>query len=108
MTWLKAYSRCARLVSKSDGDYSINPALLRRPGELELYRAYQQAVEMIADNPEAVIDALRSLERPIDRFFDKTKVMVKDKKTRTNRLALLQGIKGLTRGYADLSKLRGY
>jgi len=44
----------------------------------------------------------------VNAFFDKVLVMAEDKKSRENRLGLLQRIASLSSGIADLSKLEGF
>jgi glycyl-tRNA synthetase beta chain len=57
----------------------------------------------------AVIETLQeTLVEPINAFFDGVLVMAEDESIRQNRLALLQSIRHLTRGYADFSKLQGF
>ena len=49
--------------------------------------------------------SVKTLSGPIDRFFDAVMVMDKNKKTRNNRLALLDEIKDLFFMMADFSKI---
>jgi glycyl-tRNA synthetase beta chain len=56
-----------------------------------------------------VIAALREiLVKPINTFFDGVLVMAEDEAVQQNRLALLQAIRDLTKGYADFSELQGF
>ena len=56
-----------------------------------------------------VVDTLRNLLiDPINVFFDGVLVMAEDEAVRRNRLALLQDIRDLTKGYADFSELQGF
>ncbi len=41
----------------------------------------------------------------VDDFFERVMVMAEDERVRTNRLALLQEIKGLFRDIADFAKI---
>ncbi len=57
----------------------------------------------------AVIAAISEiLVKPINTFFEAVLVMAEEEATRHNRLALLQDIRDLTRGYADFSQLQGF
>ena len=57
----------------------------------------------------AVIEAIKEiLVDPINQFFEGVLVMAEDEAVRQNRLALLQDIRDLTRGYADFSQLQGF
>jgi glycyl-tRNA synthetase beta subunit len=56
-----------------------------------------------------VVTTLREiLVDPITSFFDQVLVMDEDEAVRQNRLALLQDIRDLTKGYADFSELQGF
>jgi len=56
-----------------------------------------------------VVTTLRkTLVDPINAFFDNVLVMDEDESVKQNRLALLQDIRDLTRGYADFSRLQGF
>ncbi|HLC25702.1 MAG TPA: glycine--tRNA ligase subunit beta [bacterium] len=53
----------------------------------------------------AVLDLLRQLGEPVDRFFTTVMVMVEDPKIRQNRLNLLRQVAGLFSSMADFSLL---
>ncbi len=108
---LDAYARCVRLVRKLDGSYQLQPAALKEPAARALYAALQKARASLtpASRLSAVIDAIRrELVAPINTFFDEVLVMADDENVRANRLALLQAIRDLTKGYADFSELQGF
>lgn len=108
---LNAYARCVRIVRPLDERYTVRPDLYSEPAEKTLYTAYQQARASLTSNSSmaAVIDVLRDiLVQPINTFFDKVLVMAEDEAVKQNRLALLQGIRDLTRGYADFGELQGF
>ena len=108
---LNAYARCVRIVRGVDGEYSVQPERFLEEAEQSLYDAYQRALASLspASTMEAVIDALReNLVEPINFFFEKVLVMDEDETIRKNRLALLQRIRDLTKGYGDLGQLQGF
>ena len=108
---LNAYARCVRIVRNIDERYTVQPANFSEAAEKTLHEAYLQAQETLAAGSSLamVLDTLREgLVSPITTFFDKVMVMDEDQATRQNRLALLQDIRDLTKGYADLSKLQGF
>ncbi len=108
---LNAYARCVRIVRPIEERYTVQPALLAEPAEKALYIAYQQARASLSPTSSmvAVVDTLRHiLVKPINTFFEEVLVMAEDEAVRRNRLALLQDIRDLTRGYADFSELQGF
>jgi glycyl-tRNA synthetase len=108
---LNAYARCVRLVRPVAEQYSLRPEAFTEPVEQALYAALQQARASLspASPLAAVVAAIRGiLVTPINRFFDGVLVMADDEAVRQNRLALLQAIRDLTRGYADFSQLQGF
>jgi glycyl-tRNA synthetase len=108
---LTAYARCVRLVRPITERFMVQPAYFTEPSEEALYIAYQKAKASLspASSLEAVLAAIRELlVVPINTFFDKVMVMVDDEQVRQNRLALLQDIRDLTKGYADFSQLQGF
>jgi len=57
----------------------------------------------------AIIGAIREvLVKPINDFFDGVLVMAEDEAVQQNRLALLQVIRDLTKGYTDFSQVQGF
>lgn len=108
---LNAYARCVRLVRNVEERYTIQPEKLVEPAEKSLYAAYQQTQIRLANAPSLaeVIQAIETeLVGPINTFFDEVLVMVDDETVKQNRLALLQAIRDLTKGFADLSELQGF
>ncbi len=108
---LNAYARCVRIVRPVEARYTVKPDLLAEEVERNLYAAYQQAKASLSPGSSmtAVVDAIRDLlVAPINAFFDGVMVMADDDAVRQNRLALLQDIRDLTRGYADFSYLQGF
>ncbi len=108
---LNAYARCARIVRNIEERYTVQPAAFSEEVEKGLWAAYQkvQAGLSPASSLVAVIAAVQGrLVAPIDAFFDGVLVMADDEAVKQNRLALLQDIRDLTRGYADFSRLQGF
>ena len=108
---LHAYARCVRLVRNLETTFALDPDRLTEPAEIALHVAYQQVhVRLNGDVPLAdCLSAIRDhLIAPINTFFDEVLVMVDDEAVKHNRLALLQHIRDLTKGYADFSELQGF
>ena len=61
-------------------------------------------IAQVADG-ERSLSLLGGLKEPITGFFDSVMVMAEDEAVRANRLALLSGIDGDLKRYADFTKL---
>ena len=110
-TVLTTFARCVRIVRKIKENYMVNPELFTEPAEKNLYHAYQQVTANLNSDSRLshVIQAISEiLVNPINVFFDAILVMSDDQATRENRLALMQQIWNLTKGYADFSCLKGF
>jgi glycyl-tRNA synthetase len=107
---LNAYARCVRIVRNVPERFVVRPDDFREPVEKDLLAAYYTARdELSTEQPLAVmVDTLNGLVGPINAFFDSVLVMDEDEQIKQNRLALLQDIRDLTVGYADLSQLQGF
>ena len=108
---LNAYARCVRIVRNIEEKYALQPNAFTEAVEQDLYAAYEKAKASLspASTTGAVVSALRELlVEPINAFFDGVLVMDEDESIRQNRLALLQGIRDLTKGHADFSQLQGF
>jgi glycyl-tRNA synthetase len=108
---LNAYARCVRIVRPMTERYTVRPEHFTEAVEQELYAAYQKARASLSPGSTmaAVVAALREIMvRPINAFFDGVLVMAEDEAVRQNRLALLQDIRDLTKGYAEFSELQGF
>ncbi|MEM7347305.1 MAG: glycine--tRNA ligase subunit beta, partial [Chloroflexota bacterium] len=108
---LNAYARCVRLVRNLDTRYTVSDNLLKEPAEEALAKAYQQVQGELgsAATLSQVLDVVgEQLVGPITTFFDDVLVMDKDETIKNNRLGLLQDIRDLTKGFADLSELQGF
>ena len=89
---------------------SVDASLLREPAERQL--ADQLATMQKQVGPlfarrqyTEALAALAGLRASVDLFFDKVMVMVEDPQLRTNRLALLAGLRDLFWEVADISQL---
>ena len=90
----------------------IDTALLREPAEIELQRALaalQGPVQMLLRDRQygVALDRLAALRGTVDAFFDSVLVNDPDAALRRNRLALLEQLRALFAGIADLSRLPG-
>lgn len=104
-------------IAKTRPSSPLDKKLFKQKEEKDLYRAFtktQTAVlRRLADSEKAAgqsdylkaLESIKTLSAPIDRFFDAVMVMDKNKKTRDNRLALLNEIKDLFFMVADFSKI---
>ncbi|HXI09643.1 MAG TPA: DALR anticodon-binding domain-containing protein, partial [Thermodesulfobacteriota bacterium] len=88
----------------------VDPALFKDPDESAL-RSISSEIAPVMERHwkngdyTAVFETLASIKDRIDAFFDHVMVMVDEKETRENRLALLASVRGLYFRIADLSKL---
>lgn len=108
---LNAYARCVRIVRPVTERYTVRPDQFGESVEKELWAAYQKAKATLSPGSSlaAVVAALQEiLVKPINAFFEGVLVMAEDESVRQNRLALLQDIRDLTKGYADFSELQGF
>ncbi len=108
---LNAYARCVRIVRSVDERYTMQSDNFTETVEKDLYAAYEKAKTALRPGASmlTVIDTLYDvLVEPINAFFDGVLVMAEDEAVKQNRLALLQNIRDLTKGYADFSQLQGF
>lgn len=108
-TTVESFNRVSNLAAKA-GKAAVNPELFTEAEEGKLYEAwkairedYQAALE--AADGERSLSLLSGLKEPITGFFDSVMVMAEDEAVRANRLALLSGIDGDLKQYADFTKL---
>ena len=88
----------------------ISKKLLDEEAERALYDALVSAEATVRPllDERGYTQALRelaALREPVDRFFDDVMVMADDEAVRTNRLALLAGLRALFLDVADISRL---
>jgi glycyl-tRNA synthetase beta chain len=110
-----ANKRIANILKKTETgtlSTSIDAALLREPAE----RALAAALDAIASSVDthlrrteydAALTLLASLRPTIDAFFNDVMVNDPDAALRANRLALVNRVRTLFSGVADLSRLPG-
>ena len=107
-----ANKRIRNILRKSDEDLPLKPAveLLQEQSEKELALLVSEQAERVAPLFGAgryteALTQLAQLREPVDRFFDDVMVMADDDDVRTNRLALLGGLRALFLDVADISRL---
>jgi len=88
----------------------ISKKLLAEEAERSLYEALVAAEATVrpllgARDYTRALQELAALRAPVDRFFDDVMVMVDDDDVKTNRLALLGGLRALFLDVADISRL---
>lgn len=99
---VRAGVRVGKILS-ADGEFKINPAMFASEHEKNLYDTFAEQVQSkwpeskfmqvpTADDYNQLVSCLRTLEKPIDAFFDNVLVEDPDKEKRDNRHALLQAI----------------
>ncbi len=107
---LVAYARAKRIVRDIEEEYPLAPEYYTEPAAWELYQAWQKARQRLDEDPEVptLVEVLRELKEPINRFFTDILVMADDPDVRRARLALVQRIAALPDGIVDLTKLQGF
>ncbi len=106
------FARASRILSQGTPASAVNESLFVEPAEADLYRAWQAVHEAVdracADRRYGnALETLVGLAGPIDKFFDDVLVMAPDAAVRTNRLALLRGVRDTFLRVADFAKLAG-
>ncbi len=107
---LDGFARCVRILRSQTvdgGPQTVDEDRLVEDAEKALY----QALKVVPSTFNDVNDFLTTVARlipAITAFFDKVMVMAEDEKVRQNRLALVGRIAGMSKGFADLSKLEGF
>jgi glycyl-tRNA synthetase beta chain len=89
-----------------------DPALLKDPQEVELFKALAIANDLIVaqvqeERFEEAMRAMSRLRAPVDAFFEKVTVNADDAALRQNRLELLSEIRAAMHTVADFSKIEG-
>lgn len=92
------------------GTRVVDPGLLEAGVEQELSAAIEAARTAAAPLAAqgdylGVLKRLAGLRDPVDRYFDGVMVMSEDARVRANRIALLEGLRGLFLRVADISLL---
>ena len=104
-----AFKRVCNIV-KEPVTAQVDPALFQDDAEGSLFNAYQSVGSTVAAKVAdqdylSALTGIASLKGAVDDFFDRVMVMAEDERVRTNRLALLQEVKGLFRDIADFAKI---
>ena len=92
--FIESAVRINNITAKHNG--GVDEKYLREPAELDLFKAYQNAVQ------DGNVSALT---KPVEVFFEKILVMDKDENIKNARLGLLKQIDTLFKKTADYSKL---
>jgi glycyl-tRNA synthetase beta chain len=103
---LTVYRRVGRIVPAGFSG-ALRPEEFTEAQERELHAAYEAAARRLAatrDESDA-LEALAALRPAVDAFFNAVMVMADDQAVRTNRLALVNGIRRLFAPIADFSKI---
>jgi glycyl-tRNA synthetase len=106
-----AYARCARIVRDLDTLLPLAPDRYVEEVERQLHAAYEAAetrLQEATEPAESLGEVLRSLQDPINAYFDGVLVNAEDPEIRKARLGLVQHIAKLPSRIADLSKLQGF
>ncbi|MDR3390035.1 MAG: glycine--tRNA ligase subunit beta [Rudaea sp.] len=108
-----ANKRIGNILRQADGAGAgrVDTGLLDAGAETELHRAVETAAAAIAPLVEQgryieTLGLLANLRAPVDRYFDDVMVMVDDRATRQNRLALLSQLRRMFLYVADISLLQ--
>ncbi|GGF78186.1 glycine--tRNA ligase beta subunit [Paenibacillus albidus] len=102
-------TRVSNLAAKASAT-AIDPSLLKEEAELKLYETWQAIhtpylEALTARNAAEALAILSGLKDAVTGFFDSVMVMAEDEQIRANRLALLAGIDGDSKAFADFGKL---
>lgn len=107
-----ANKRVSNILSKQESSVadSVSEDLLQEDAEKALATAVaekeNQLKPLIAQGDfKAVLEQLAELRPVVDKFFDEVMVMADDEAIRNNRLALLNQLRNLFLGVADISAL---
>ena len=104
-----AFKRVCNIV-KEPVAAQVTVDLFQDDAERELFKAFrnvEKEIERAVGERDylAALTRIATLKGAVDDFFEKVMVMAEDERIRNNRLALLQGIKGLFRDIADFAKI---
>ncbi|MBV1789318.1 glycine--tRNA ligase subunit beta [Marinobacterium sp. D7] len=106
-----ANKRVGNILGKAEQvGTDVDEALLSGDSEKALARQVTALEEQLlplfqSGQYEQALEALAGLQAPVDRFFEDVMVMADDNAVRNNRLALLQRLRNLFLGVADISVL---
>ena len=107
-----ANKRVSNILAKAEGQLpaAVDAKLLEAGAEQALAQAVAAAAQAVAPMAAArcyreALAQLASLREPVDAYFDAVMVNAEDAAVRANRLALLNQLRGLFLGVADISLL---
>ncbi|MDG9929097.1 MULTISPECIES: glycine--tRNA ligase subunit beta [unclassified Pseudomonas] len=107
-----ANKRVSNLLGKYEGQVaaSAEAHYFDNPAEFSLYSAIQQASQAVQPlaaerRYRVALERLAALREPVDAFFEAVLVNAEDASVRANRYALLNQLRGLFLGVADISVL---
>ena len=107
-----ANKRVSNILAKAEGQLpaTVDAKLLEAGAEQTLAQAVAAAAQAVAPMAAArcyreALAQLASLREPVDAYFDAVMVNAEDAAVRANRLALLNQLRGLFLGVADISLL---
>lgn len=107
-----ANKRVSNILAKAEGQLpaAVDAKLLEAGAEQTLAQAVAAAAQAVAPMAAArcyreALAQLASLREPVDAYFDAVMVNAEDAAVRANRLALLNQLRGLFLGVADISLL---
>ncbi|HSH57862.1 MAG TPA: glycine--tRNA ligase subunit beta, partial [Halomonas sp.] len=108
-----ANKRVSNILAKqaSEVGSTVDTTLLHETAEKRLHDAVtshrDRVTPLLAEaRYQEVLDVLADLREPVDTFFDEVMVMADDKDVRSNRLALLAGLRALFLEVADIAQLQ--
>lgn len=107
-----ANKRVSNILAKLDSPISqtVDKALFEKDAEHELSNELERLDALVqplfkGNEYKQALQNLAELRAPVDKFFDDVMVMADDEKVRDNRLALLNQLRALFLGVADISYL---
>ncbi|MFU8784626.1 glycine--tRNA ligase subunit beta [Aliidiomarina sp.] len=107
-----ANKRISNILAKVEGEIGVvREDLLSEPAEVALNQVLNSLVAQIDTAAKAgsysdVLNALATLQEPVDTFFDQVMVNADDEAVRSNRLALLNELRNQFLKVADISLLQ--
>ncbi|MDO7253277.1 glycine--tRNA ligase subunit beta [Helicobacter cappadocius] len=90
--FVSTFKRVANITKDIKNIGDINEELFKLPEEIKLYKSYQAILSQKFDGIDEKIQALFSMKKPLDDFFDNVMVNDPDEKNRENRKNLIFSI----------------
>lgn len=90
--FISTFKRVANITKEMKDISSIDEELLKIPEEIKLYECYYSITHQSFNNIDEKIEALFSLKKPLDDFFENVLVNDSDEKKRENRKNLIFSI----------------